>query len=400
MKTIKFTAFAITLVVINQIFVLTPVLGVNLYYLLVGVAFVIGLSQDIRFKINPLMIWFLSAAILSIIVNDIPDFFKAPLRLTTFLLVVALVGPLLFAKGLNNLKRVIFKSVNTIVLVLSICSIFLYLLGVSLGRNTGGFAGFFNHSMIMGPLAGISLILCIYRYYYIKNPVLKIRKITIKRWLLAIALIVLFLVLLLSSSRAALVATLSGIMFFFYKIYQRRITGFIAVLFVLSLSFIITFPLWSDFTEGIAKKQVAIQESGDLLTARRDYWEARLGEFESNPLIGIGFATVSVDDNRSDFNIKTGEIEPGTSWLAILSMVGVLGFIPIVSIFTKNMIFLIHTRKQTLKSALLGALLVFFITHMFAEGYFLSSGGFLFFYVWLLLGIIDIYRKTGKILIV
>jgi hypothetical protein len=68
-------------------------------------------------------------------------------------------------------------------------------------------------------------------------------------------------------------------------------------------------------------------------------------------------------------------------------MVGVLGFIPIVLIFTNSMIFIIRTKRQTLKGAVLGGLLVFFITHMFCRRLLLSSGGFLFFYVWLLLGV-------------
>ena len=398
MKTIKYTGYAIAFIAFNQVLVLTPGISANLYYLFIGIAFLVGFYYRKDFSINPLMVWFLLVAAISLLVNVIPEFFNSPFRLITFAVVTGLVGPIVFTAGLNNLRRFIFKGLNNLIFVVGALSFLLYVTGISLGRNTGGFAGFFNHSMMMGPVAGIALIVGFYRFYSFGSPIFKTTR--NKRWLTAIALVLLFIILLLSSSRAAILGASAGLLFFFYKVYQQRITRFLSVIFMLVMILLVTFPLWSDFTRGIANKQTAIQESGDLITARRDHWTARTAEFYSSPFFGIGFATVSTESNREDFDEKTGTIEPGSSWLAILSMVGVLGFIPVFWIFLRNMYFLTVNKSKTLKTAALGGLLVFFITHMFAEGYFLSSGSFLFFYVWLLLGIIDIFRRTGKVIII
>ena len=217
MKALKYIGLAIAIMAINQIFALTPAFGAFIYYLLIGVALIIGLSYHPKLKFNPFLLWFLFASVASLFVNAIPDFFKAPLRLATFTAVVALVGPLIYTIGLTNMRQYTFKALNSMIFILSTLSILLYIIGVSLGPNTGGFSGFFNHSMLMGPLAGIALIVGLYRYYSIKNPEFKTRRSPLYNWFLIVLLVVLFLVLLLSSSRAALISTLTGIIFFFYK---------------------------------------------------------------------------------------------------------------------------------------------------------------------------------------
>lgn len=398
MKIIEKTGLLVSLIAINQVLVITPTIGF-IYYVLIGVALLIGLSHSLNGSLNPLLIWIIFASILSIVFNEIPAFFNAPLRLITFIIVVSLVGPLIITKGLMTLRNNLFKSLNKLIFIFSVASFLLYLFGISLGANTGGFSGFFNHSMMMGPIASIALIITLYKYYSTKNTALRVRTKS-QKWFLIIAMFILFFIILLASSRAALLGAVAGVLFFIYKVFQNRISGFLTVLIFLTMLLIATFPLWSDYTVGIANKQRAIEDSGDLLTARRDHWEARLNEFKSKPIFGIGFASVSIQNNRSDYNIETGGIEPGTSWLAILSMVGVFGFIPLLILFGRSLTFLLNSKKQTLNCAVLGALLMFFITHMFAEGYIFSSGSFLFFYLWLILGVVENLRRTGKVLIV
>ena len=110
----------------------------------------------------------------------------------------------------------------------------------------------------------------------------------------------------------------------------------------------ITSPLWWSYTEAVQAK-IAISESrGGLITARSFSWKARMEEFLQNPFIGCGFATVvgTLSERGNE-----GMVEPGNGWLFILSSTGIVSFILFV-----------------------------------AEGYTLSSGIFLFYYLWLSIG--------------
>jgi hypothetical protein len=140
---------------------------------------------------------------------------------------------------------------------------------------------------------------------------------------------------------------------------------------------------------------------GDLTASRSLHWNARLYEFNSAPVFGIGFATADVASPVAvGINMETGGLEPGSSWIAILAMTGIFGFGTIALLFIYLFISLWKEKKDLSNAGLLGGLLVFFTLHMLAEGYFLAAGGFLFFYVWLLLGVIDGYKHYGTIKII
>ena len=258
-----------------------------------------------------------------------------------------------------------------------------------------GFSGFFNHVLVMGPMSAISLILI--SYNLINN-----NKNLTKRWrnIHYIAIIFCFLTLLMSSSRAAIAGLLAGILLFLYKYYQARFSKFLSAILILLLFVIASSPVWSDYTEGIQKKQRQANELKDMTASRSELWNSRLEEFNASPLFGIGFATLDITKPGSTFQANTGSIEPGSSWLAILSMVGIVGFIPIFLIFVGNLDFLLRDRRNPQTSALLLGLIIFFVIHMIAEGYFFASGSFLCFYVWLLLGVIEVFKRDPSIRII
>ena len=82
----------------------------------------------------------------------------------------------------------------------------------------------------------------------------------------------------------------------------------------------------------------------------------------------------------------------------MLSMLGILGFIPVAWLFMKNLYFVLSDKKCIVLYAVLGGVLIFFMVHMVAEGYIIASGSFLFFMLWATLGAAVAYRKTGAIL--
>jgi hypothetical protein len=381
----------IAVIAVNQIFILTPAFSQNLYYFFFLLVFLISALYARGLRLNPLTFWLIMAGILSILVNQIPTFFQAPLRLLSFTIIIATIGPLFSFLKLDITKVAIFSKVNLILFFLAALSFTVYAFNLPIPQPRL-FSGFLNHSMILGPVSGISILLGLYQLAFIQ------KKDKRKKWWLYTAIVLSFFCLILAASRAAIAGASAGVLFYFYKLYQRNFGRLLGTLIAIFLLGIISFPLWSDYTERIQIKQASAAREGDLASSRRSLWEGRYAEFQSSPVFGIGFATLDNTSEESNVREDTGGIEPGTSWLSVLSMVGIFGFIPFFLLFFGHFLHLLRDKKNREKSALLGGLLIFFATHMFAEGYIFASGGFLFFYVWLLLGIIEVYKRRPSLL--
>lgn len=96
---------------------------------------------------------------------------------------------------------------------------------------------------------------------------------------------------------------------------------------------------------------------------------------------------------KNDYNSKIhidGIFEPGSGWLLILSSLGILGFITFVILIIKPIIIMSLKMKVPFAySNLIVCILVFFIFHLLIEGYVLSTGGFLSFYIWLSIAMVQ-----------
>lgn len=381
---IKILSIVAATALIIQISFLEFTLG-NAYYGILIVAFVLLVFTGKELKINYLMAWLVAACYLSILMNDIPSLFQPYKRFIAFLLVVGLIGPLIRNTALQNFRMKLFSTLNNIVLVLVIISF----LGISfelkamVGR--GGFAGFFNHSMMLGPMAAVAMLVGIDKAYNSTKRE--------QRWLYLGFTAVAFVTCVAAGSRSALLAGVAGALFYYYKMNQGKVTRFIRVVLAIAAIGIFSFPLWEPYTERIMGKMAYSENQGDLLVTRAALWKIRIREFQSSPLIGVGFASVETSILENRFDEAEGKVEPGSSWLAVLSMTGLLGFIPLLLLILQYIRFLVKEKNISSQSAFFGAMLFLFIVHMMAEGYVLSAGSGLFFYFWLVMGNIEISRE-------
>lgn len=392
-KIIYFLAFA----VINQALSFSIMLPQAIYYLIMAIGLVFVLNKNPKVFNFPLL-FFICIAIISLLVNDVPAIFKSNERLLIFVLVLAFIGPLIVSKKIFVFRNQIFILINKMLIAFSALSFITYLLGISFPRSgTGSNSGLFVHSLMLGPLASISLLLLMYVKVEYKSFNFKMKY---SKYLNVIIVLV-TMSILISSSRSSIIGTIFGGGFFLFKINQNRISKFLSSIFKIVLLLLITSPLWFSFTEGIRKKMDAAEANNDLASSRSAHWEARFYEFNSSPLFGIGFASADIYSPIAiGINTENGGLEPGSSWMAILAMTGILGFLTIAFLFITLFFFLWNEKNSLPKSGILGALLVFFTCHMIAEGYILAAGSFLFFYLWMLLGIIYGYKiyKDVKII--
>ncbi|MGM0945461.1 MAG: O-antigen ligase family protein [Bacteroidota bacterium] len=289
------------------------------------------------------------------------------------------------------LKLEIFRYTNIILFISGSFAFLTYILPLPILYGRGGWAGLMIHPMLAAPSLGVAILLTIYKFHFLKR--FKLSK--SRKYALFFSAGLIFLSLLLASSRAALLGSVSGILFFYFKYYQNRFGKFVKSLFILSFLILSSAPFWLDYTEGIQQKFEYAEDKGDALATRRANWESRILEFNSSPIFGIGFS-----NSTSQLNEDTGTIEPGSSWLAVLSQTGLLGALIVFGIFINSFLILLRDKENILVSATLGGILMLFLVHMFAEGYLLASGNYLFFYVWLLVAVIQIFNHQRNLVIV
>lgn len=360
-------------------FSLGPV-DVICYGLLIVTAVYMVFKGVIADKLSLIFIVFIPLSILLAQPNPV---FRSELRFVLFLLLFIVASPFNKSIKARQFRSKVIKGVFVCCAVISIASFFCYFLGINMMRNTysgelmdyyvenkaGTFSGITTQSMLLAPISGIGALACCYAQMKTHKKFF---------WVLAAMCMG---SLLFAASRSALMATLAGIgalFFYFSNKVPRQVRRIITVLVFL----LITNPLWNSALEGITEKNQGTEISeGVNVDSRQEKWRIRIEEWKDSPIWGIGFVAVS---DRDNYGPTTGVIEPGTSWLAVLSMTGIVGFLLFCRIFyraLKNSLF-----RRTPEGALLGGALVLVGVHMIAEGHVFSAGSYLCFLVWLIIG--------------
>lgn len=372
--------YLLAVITIFRIVQFAPSIPLPLYYggfvLVFGY---LGITGGIR-AINGKMLAFCVVILGSILTNDIPAFFRPWERMVSFLMLIAVVGPLFYDTNFVLYRLRLFCVVMNSLCVITVASFVAYLLRLPFVFGTGAVQGVTVHSMLLGPIAGISLIYLI-AYYF--TPDLSSRN---KRFIIA-AIVIAFLTCMLAASRGALLATIGGAAYFIYK--QCELRGFIKIGVILLLLGVLATPLWMPYAEGVIQKQANNVESGGTLSSREGLWQDRIAEFKSSPLIGVGFASFDTSISKDSFQEESGGIEPGSGWLFVLSSLGLLGFLLFAWLLLAPIVNnLVRSEQNPFKNMIfaIGVLISF---HLLIEGYTLSSGGFMFFVLWLILGIIQ-----------
>jgi O-antigen ligase len=126
--------------------------------------------------------------------------------------------------------------------------------------------------------------------------------------------------------------------------------------------------------------------SKGITNTRKENWNARIEEYKGSPVLGVGIGMgwgggLAQSEGRIN-------IEPGSSYLAILSMTGTMGavafFLLAVSLgrsFLRRM----KSIPQTARIEVL-SLVTFLSVHALAEGWILAVGSLFCMIYWLALG--------------
>lgn len=326
---------------------------------------------------------------MSIILASPDPVFRSWMRYGLFVILLIVVSPLLKNSIAKKFRNRILQGTLLMCTVISALSFFAYFLGINYMRNqfdgsvldylsntAGTFGGLTVQSMLLGPISGLGVVTS--SYYALSKS-------SYKKYFYALAVMCAGS-LFFAASRSALISTICGEMALFY-FYSARKSKFSKRIVTLLLVGAITYPLWNSALEGVISKNVSSIDQGLNTDSRSQKWEVRLAEFSESPIWGVGFCAVTPRDN---YNVNTGVIEPGSSWLAVLSMTGIVGFILFLCIYIRACLRTLYT--YTPHGALLGGVLVLLGVHMFAEGHVFSGGSYLCFLVWLTIGVCTDYN--------
>lgn len=327
---------------------------------------------------NMSYILFLFYLALNLIVCSPASFFKPWERLLLFVTLFVTVTAAFQSDKIVRLRAQALKILLSICILLSFFSFFCFFLGINYFKtdldysdyisNVGWFAGLYNHSMVLGPMSGISVCASMYLF------------LTKREKMYLICAIICAGSVMLAASRTAFVAMIISMIFLLYR-YSAKKRTFVKYLVSSIFILTVTFPLWNSSLDRMAAKQENFEEQGRFGT-RTNKWENRIAEFSSSPLIGIGFS--SVGENSGDLDNNSGVVEPGTSWLAVLSMTGIIGFLFVFSFFFKA--YRINLNSLQRDAPLLMSLLVFISIHMMGEGYIYAAGNPTCVIAWLIVG--------------
>lgn len=326
----------------------------------------------------PLIALFLIFCALSLIVNQPPSYFRAWGRLAGFAMVVLIMSPMITSFKMSLFRQHLLNVIMWMLVALSVGSFFCYFLGINffirndeiLAIAAGHFSGLYSHSMLLGPCAALSSIF-IFSYFLNER----------KRWQLYILLCCLGSTFL-AASRAALAGCLIGLIVSYLRIFRGQISKAVIVGLSICIIIVASFPIWGGVTDFVLEKQAANIERGGAFNSREGIWNRRMVEIKEHPILGVGFCCV--DERYTYVNKSTGVIEPGSSWLAIFSMTGFVGFITILALFYKVFV---RTWNNPFKdeSCLFSGFLAFYAVHLVFEGYLLAVGSVMGMMFWLIL---------------
>jgi O-antigen ligase len=351
-----------------------PSIGPAYFFVIFGLGLIIFSLDAPKVRMDLRYLLLIATIGLSILLNDIPEFFEANQRYIAFCMVVFFAAPAIVTPALSHVRVLTFELFFRIAVFACVGSLLLKFVAPSISNNASGFTGVFTHSMVASPVAALASL-------YLVHKILNRSKIFIK----AVLLLSCVAVCVLAASRTALVALLAATFASFLYMYGLSLKRQLSVLVIAGLVIAVLTPVADELLENISWKMQLADEAGSSLHSREVIWNNRLDEYRSSPLVGVGFGSVHAED---DFDEDSGVVEPGSGWLAVLSMTGLVGFSAFLLVLIAAFWDTLRYRDKSPFNSFLLSVLVFHCCMFIGEGYVYAAGSAMFFSFWLTLGAI------------
>ena len=250
---------------------------------------------------------------------------------------------------------------------------------MELNRGYSEFSGFATHPMWTSCAAAISTT------FFVS---LAFRKTDMKSWqrygCYGMILISLYITMI-SASRAAFFLSLACSALIIWM-QTEKFTAFMRNALIVGFTVLFFAPILMDNAAAMQNKMNGLEVTMEN-TSRDALWAERMAEFNSSPIIGIGFAAHGVGANK-----QVGRNESGGGFITVLAQTGIIGVIFVALIWAAATVMPRRIGTDPNK-VLLYSSFVFFSIHSIVEGYMFQGGWYLCLVIWLIIGVM-IEHKT------
>ena len=331
-----------------------------------------------RIHIDLLYVCFLVVALLSSLNSAYPSY--SLIKTAGLSVIIGTLGPLIRSDSARALRTAVWRNLLWSAVTVTILSVIWKVADLPgpVIYTKDGWPGITSHAMLFGPIAGISSV------------VLLANGLSKNNWIMLVLSAVCYIAVFPSLSRIAIISSSCGIVAVLVVAAQaKNKTQFLWGLIPLSILLAVTLLIVpsNNLPEWLTDDNAFMVKQG--LSSRESLWEARMDEFSKNPWIGCGIGMGSdLDSDSSGDSNASRNVEPGSSYLATLSMTGLSGACIIVFALV-GLIYKSWKRRRyiPLKSRLelagIGSLL---LAHGMAEGWIMSAGAIICIIFWLWLG--------------
>lgn len=362
-------------------------LGGPIYYgilVLYSIYKILSSTQNVKY--NKLCITFILIALISTLINYpiTEPIFRVEQRIIMLIIVMIAFSPLITNRKIYVYRKKIFIYLLAAITICALISSIMGIFGVGFVKQY--LIGIFDFPNSLGYAQGLSIIFLASLLNIVPN---KIK-------LLCILGIILFIITIpLTGTRTAFYS-IPVILLGYTFLKSHNIKRLIQSLTILSICSILFLNYIQIDTSIIDKKNEVQEEYG---TSRDALWGARIKEFKSSPLFGIG--TFRADLRWSKVN-KSGNVEAGNSFLMMLSMNGLLGFINFCLLYFSTIIpfykYITKKRKYGLDffEILLSLVILFNFINMQQAGILLNAGLYFTGINWLAISLTYKIRKYNN----
>lgn len=335
-----------------------------------------------KVNVNIPLVGLLAALALSLALHLTPAPALRTQRFIAFAIALMCFSPLIANQRLQYLRRLIWSGMIAVMGVMVVVSFFIWLLSnlweevIPYGKiYYFGFRGVFDYGMTLSPVAGIISIVAFDRLFSGHESRRG------KTGLFVLTIIALIMTLA-AGSRIAVVGL--AVALCCIVIFNRGVIGrwlksirIVAVMLAIASLFAVLLP---EAVSVIQRKNSVGNEHNSVFYSRQHLWTARMDEFLSSPLTGIGYANEIQQLPESPASLNT--IEPGSSWLSVMSYGGILAGLMALW-FIADIVKRIWNGRKDSRTPGIASLLLFMVINGIAEGWLLFAGALMFPIFWL-----------------
>lgn len=353
---------------------------------------VILLIQSRRFTVNYMLMLFCVIGAVSLLLNHPVTNYMSSLRFFLFCGMLCMLSPLVDSAHLRQFRKYLWQYAIIMSQIVVLLSLLIYL-KMLLFNGEGSLLVLIKHPIMLSTLSAIISIVITWRFLNCDKSKKKI--VIIFDFISLIAAIIL---MVWGGSRSAIISFIIAEIYLFITLYHKwKGTRWWLLATIITTLTAVTL-IGGDVTFRVKKKFEIAQEHNSIIFSRKQLWQSRIDEFKDSPIIGIGFTNATyystLYNNKKIINTcPDRKEEPGSSWLSVLSNTGIIGF-AVLACWNICLLHVIRKRRRNgdVSAVKFGALLIFFITEGFFEGWILYAGSFLFFLYWLLASRITDYK--------